>query len=341
MSNKLQTPSLRPDWLVSLGYLVLGVIAYLLCIKYSKDWVHYLWWYGILDRTSWQDWFAMTSLMREPIYNFSAKLIGEWLTFPVFVCLATISLLFLKLRYLSKIVENPYVGTFFYVSLYLLLFEGTVLRVAYATAFVIPGLYFLQQKKYWLSALFIMTAGLVHFSAFVYVFAFLIYFARPMGNLILWAFIAAPLLAIFDYSILSLFRDSIATINPRYLLYLDQKVIVQNSTGLYFYFITFFALTLLAIEFFLRSLLRSDRFALTLQRLAMLGVILMCALHDHVAVGARLGEMLLLPIVVLLSWLYLYFDQNRSALLKWALVTGFMAYMLARSIYLYPSLWAW
>jgi hypothetical protein len=340
VSNDLQKASHQADRLVSLSYLILGIIAYLLCIQYSRDWVHYLWWYGILDRTSWEDWFATFSLMREPLYGFSAKLIGEWLSFTVFAGLATISLLFLKLRYLSKIVENPYVGTFFYAGLYLLLFEGTVLRVAYATAFVIPGLYFLQQKKYWLSALFIMLGGLIHFSAFVYLVAFMIYFARPLSNLILWAFVTAPLLAIFDYSILSLFRDSIATINPRYLLYLDQKVIVQNSTGLYFYFIAFFALILLAIEFFLRSLLRSDRFALTLQRLAMLGVILMCALHDHVAVGARLGEMLLLPIVILLSWLYMHFDQNRKALLKCALVAGFIAYMLARSIYLYPSLWA-
>lgn len=340
MNINLLLTSKMQNLLVNLGYLCLGLIAFLMNIGYSKDWSSHLWWYESLHSTSWRDWYATTSLMREPGYQLLSKLIGGKLTFPVFVCLATISLLFLKLRYLSKIVENPYVGTFFYVSLYLLLFEGTVLRVAYATAFVIPGLYFLQQKKYWLSALFIMTAGLIHFSAFVYLAAFLIYFARPMGNLILWAFLAAPLLAIFDYSILSLFRDSITTINPRYLLYLDQKVIVQNSTGLYFYFIAFFALTLLAIEFFLRSLLRSDRFALTLQRLAMLGVILMCALHHHVAVGARLGEMLLLPIVVLLSWLYLHFDQQRSALLKWALVTGFMAYMLARSIYLYPSLWA-
>ncbi len=340
MSNDLQKASYKADRLVSLNYLILGIIAYLLCIQYSKDWVHYLWWYGILDRTSWEDWLATFSLMREPLYGFFAKLIGAWLSFPVFAGLATISLLFLKLRYLSKIVENPYVGMFFYASLYLLLFEGTVLRVAYATAFVIPGLYFLQQKKYWLSALFIMLGGLIHFSAFVYLVAFMIYFARPLGNLILWAFVTAPLLAIFDYSILSLFRDWIATINPRYLLYLDQKVIIQNSTGLYFYFIAFFALILLAIEFFLRPLLHSDRFALTLQRLAMLGVILMCALHDHVAVGARLGEILLLPIVILLSWLYMHFDQNRSTLLKGVLVAGFMAYMLARSIYLYPGLWA-
>lgn len=338
MSKKLPTPPQQHDFFINLSYLGLGVIAYLLCINYSKDWIHYLWGYGILDRTSWPSWFATTSLLREPMYNFFAKLLGAWLTFPVFVGIATISLLLVKLRYLSKIVENPYIGTFFYASLYLLLFEGTVLRVAYATAFVIPGLYFLQQRKYWLSVLLIVTAGLIHFSAFVYLLAFLIYFVRPMGNLILWAFITAPLLVIFDYSILSMFRHAIATINPRYLLYLDQKIIVQNTTGLYFYFIAFFALMLLAIEFFLRSLLHSDRFSLTLQRLAMLGVILMCAFHGHVAVGARLGEILLLPIVILLSWLYLHFDRNRRTLLKWALVTGFIAYMLARAIYLYPGL---
>ena len=160
-----------------------------------------------------------------------------------------------------------------------------------------------------------------------------------MQKLILWAFVLAPLLTVFDYSVLPLFRDSIATINPRYLLYLDQKVLVQNTTGLYFYFITFFGLILLAIEVLLAPLLRSDRFALSLQRLAMLGVVLMCALHDYVAVGARLGELLLLPMVVLLSWLYLQFDDRGNIWLKRALVVGFALYMLARALYLYPGLW--
>lgn len=340
MINKLLTTSRKQDFYANLSYMGLGVFAYLLCINYSKDWIDYLWWYGILEGTSWSDWLASTNLMREPVYNFFAKLLGMWLTFPVFVLLATVSLLFVKLRYLSKIVGNPYIGAFFYTSLYLLLFEGTVLRVAYAAAFIIPGLYSLQQERFGLSAFLLMSASLVHFSAIVYLIAFLIYFVRPLGNLIFWAFITAPLLVIFDYSILPLFRDSIEMINPRYLLYLEQKVVAQNSTGLYFYFIAFFALTLFAIEFFLRSMLRTDRFARTLQRLAMLGIILMCAFHDHVAVGARLGEILLLPIVVLLSWLYLHFVQNRSWLLKLGLVTGSLAYMLARGVYLYPSLWA-
>ena len=321
-------------------YSSLGLIAFLLSVNYSRDWIHYLWWYGLLEKTSWTDWLASIKLTREPLYGLFAKMLGEWITFSIFIFFSTISLLLLKLKYLSKIVENPYVGTFFYTSLYLLLFEGTVLRVAYATAFVIPGLYFLQQERYWLAALLMIVAGLIHFSAFVYLFAFVIYFSRPLGNLILWVFYLAPLLVFFDFSMLSLFRDLITTINPRYLLYLDQKVIIQNSTGLYFYFIAFFSVTLLAIEFFLKSLLRSDRFALTLQRLAMLGVILMCALHDHVAVGARLGEILLLPIVVLLSWLYMHFDHNQNVLFKWTLIIGFVTYMLARSIYLYPSLWA-
>lgn len=338
--NEIRLKSaLYADWMIHLIYLTLGMLAYVLCINYSKDWIHYQWWYGLLDRISWHNWLMTTSLTREPVYNFSAKLFGGSLSFPVFVGLATVSLLFLKLRYLAKIVGNPYVATLFYASLYLFLFEGTVLRVAYATACIIPGLYFLQQKRYWLSLAWICLAGLVHFTVVIYLTIFLIYYAKPIQKLVFWMFVLAPLLIIFDYSALSLFRDLITMINPRYLLYLDQKILIQNTTGLYFYFIGFFGLVLLAIEFFLAPLLKSDRFALALQRMAMLGVALMCAFHDYVAVGARLGELLLLPLVILLSWLYLQFDDRGNVCLRWALIIGFTLYMIARVLYLYPGLW--
>jgi hypothetical protein len=340
VNHRLEKWKSRTGWSVSLVYLALATIAYTLCIKYSKDWAYYLWWFGEVDRVSWQTWFTSTSVMREPLYNFLAKLIGGNLSFPVFVAMATFPLLFLKLRYLAKIVGNPYIAMFFYATLYLLLFEGTILRVAYATACIVPGLYFLQQRRYWVSLMWICLAGLIHVTAFVYLAIFLLYFNRTLNKLVFATFLLAPLLIIFDYSVLGLFRDSIAAINPRYLLYLDQKVVGQNSTGLYFYFIAFFSLLLLGIESLLGALLRSDQFALTLQRLAMLGVICMCAFHDYVAVGARFGEILLLPIVILLSWVFLRFDEQKHTGLKLAMIVGFTMYMLARAVYLYPRLWA-
>lgn len=339
MNDLKQKSALHAEWMIILIYLSLGIAVYFLCINYSKDWTSHIWWYRLLEEISWQDWLAKTGLTREPVYGFTAKLVGGGLSFPIFVALATISLLFLKLRYLAKIVGDPYVATFFYASLYLLLFEGTVLRVAYATACIVPGLYFLQQRRYWLSLLWLSVAGLIHFTAFLYLAVFAIYFFRPLQTLIICGFIFAPLLIVFEYSLMSLCRHLVSTINPRYLLYLDQKILIQNTTGLYFYFIAFFGLILALVEVFLASLLSSDRFAMTLQRLAMLGVILMCAFHDHVAVGARLGELLLLPLVVLLSWLYFQADDRGNIWLKWVLIIGFLLYMIARMLYLYPGLW--
>jgi hypothetical protein len=84
--------------------------------------------------------------------------------------------------------------------------------------------------------------------------------------------------------------------------------------------------------------LQVDRFKLALQRLAMTGVIFMCVFHDHVALGARLGELLLFPLVLLLSWLYLEWHRANNRLTLYLLTTIFFTYFIARFIYLFPGI---
>lgn len=70
----------------------------------------------------------------------------------------------------------------------------------------------------------------------------------------------------------------------------------------------------------------------------MIGVVAMCVLHDHVAVAARFGELFMICLVPLLSWLFLYFEEHQMKYHKYALATTFSLYGVARFAYLYPSL---
>lgn len=324
---------INTEWL----YLLAGVAAYIICVRFSKDWVHYLWWFDLLQNKTWSVFWQELSIFREPFYNFPVKILSPYIGFSGVILIATVSLTWIKLRTLSKIVSDKYVGMFFYICLYWLLLEGTQLRVAYATIFVILSFFYLQNQRYMLSLLMIAIASQIHFTAILFSTVFILYFLKPAASLTLGLFLLSPILVIFEISTYSWLEKAITLINPRYLLYGSEKINGQNSTGLYIYFIAFFWALLMLIEWQLKSL-HTDRFKLALQRLAMTGVIFMCAFHDHVALGARLGELLLLPIVILLSWLYLEWDRVNNRLALNLLTTLFLAYFIARFIYLFPSI---
>jgi hypothetical protein len=317
-------------------YLLTGITAYIFCVQLSKDWKHYKWWIGQLEKKSWLTVLQDLSIVREPLYNLPVKYLSSHIGFATVIFIATISLTWVKLQTLEKIVPAKYVSMFFYLCIYWLLLEGTQLRLAYATTFIMVSFYYLQNQRYWLSLVMILIASQIQFTAIFFSFVFVLYFAKPASTLTFAVFLLAPLVIVFNVSTYAWLEQAISLVNPRYLLYGSEKIKGQNSTGLYLYFIEFFWVILLLIEWQLKSLLQNT-FKLALQRLAMTGVVFMCIFHDHVALGARLGELLLFPIVILLGWLYLEWNRTKNYVAANLLTAVFLLYFTARFIYLAPN----
>lgn len=321
-------------------FLALGLVTFYLSINFSKDWVHYQWWFGFVEQKSWANMFQEFNPLEEPLYRFTSKWVGAQLGFTNFVLITTVTFLFIKLHFLRKIVGNALIGTFFYICLYLLLFEGTALRIGYAVSLIIPALYFLKIEKPINALLLVILASFIHLTAVVFIIAFPLYWFRRLNLLVLPIALVALLLFAFDISTFSIIKEWLGLINPRYLLYDEVKLINQNSTGLYFYFIAFFAAVLLVIYYFLKEAIHNDRFTSVIYSVSLSGLICMTLFHDHVAVGARLGELLLVPIVILLSWLYVHFSLHKMHLHQAVLVMVFLMYFCARLLYLYPTLFS-
>lgn len=315
----------------------LGLFAFYLTINFSKDWQAYLWLYGMTETKPWHLVLTDLSLFKEPLFLVFSKFLGELIGYPAFIFISVVLLLVIKLRYLEKIVDNPYTGTFFYVCLYLLLFEGTAIRIGLATSLVIPAIYLLKQQKYLYSILLIILASQIHLSAILFLIVFPLYFYTRLTTVSWVLFLISPLFALFDVSIFSYFTQLIGLINPRYLLYDEDILVNQNSTGLYFYFIAFFSIMLIIIYAYLKELISRDAFTRVVFSVCLLAIFFMCAFYDHVAVGARLGELLLLPIVILLSMVYQKFSDRKMLFCRAAIISIFIIYFVARFHYLYPK----
>lgn len=320
-------------------YFILGFLAFALAINFSKDWNNYLFWNQFYAKKYDAIGFQyLINPLQEPLYKLLSIHISRWIEFSGFVLLATISLLYLKLRSLEAILDNPYTGTFFYVCTYLLLFEGTAIRAGFAVALIIPALLFLKNSRYVYAVGLVLLAGLIHLSAWVFLLIFPLYLYRK-SELIAYGFLLISIfVALFGVEVFDLIQDYMAAINPRYLDYgASFKLNGQNSTGLYFYFIAFYAALLAVIYSYLKPKLEGDRFAKSIYLGAVTGVAFMLLFHSHVALGARLGELLLVPVVILLAWLDDLFYTKHMKVHRIALYSIFFAYFLARLFYLYPT----
>lgn len=306
-------------------------------LAYSKDWAQYLRLYEGVGTKWWERHTPDLWIFTEPLYYESSKFMGDLIGYPLFTVLSIIVLLAVKLRYLEKITGILLGGTFFYTCLYLLLFEGTAIRVAFATSLVIPALYYLKQEKPVVSLLLIMLASQIHFSTLIFLVAFPIYYCRKLTPLAFILMAIAPLFVIFDWSVFSWIKEILGAVNPRYLRYGGSKVVDQNSTGLYFYFIAFFTLALGIIHYYLKSDFAKDDFLRTLLTLCILAIVVMCIFHANVAMAARLGELLLVPIVILLALLGMHFIQNGMRWQWSAMMSVFLLFFAARFHYLYPQ----
>lgn len=322
-------------------FLGMGVIAAILCQTASKDWSvyssHLYGYYSVYS--NWQEMWQSFSFFKEPLYFFSAKFFGELLSFSAFIAITTIALLIVKLHFLTKIVDNVWVTCFFYGSLYLFLFEGTVLRTAFATALIFPAFYFLQKRSIISSLFLVVLATQIHLTTIVFFLMYPLYFYRRFNWLVFAVFAISPFLVVINFSIYDLLFQAVNMFTDKYQVYAVEKDLTQqNSTGLFFFFIGFFYAIILVLLYFLRTSLLTGPLKLTLLSLSMLGVAAMCLLHDHVAVAARFGELFLICLVPLLSWLFMYFKENNKKYYQYILTGTFCSYGLARFVYLFPSL---
>lgn len=328
------------NWRETFIYVILGLVIFQLSIMYSKDWVNYKWQYDtMISVVDWHSFFQRLSMFNEPLYKFSAKFFGQLIGYQTFIFITTTVLLTVKLHFLEKITKSLYVSTFFYICFYLFLFEGTAIRVGYAVTFVIAGLYFLKLNKWFYAFILIVVASQIHLTALVFLIAFPIYYYRRINVAIYILFVLSVLIAFFDLSFVSIVQPYFVEMNPKYIMYFYPKFLqTQNSTGLFHYFIVFFILLISLVFYYLKSVLRQDKFMQTMFLITVCAISLMIVFHDYVAFSARLGELLLVPVVILLTKLYAEFQFKRKDLHRNVLVVFSLLFLLARVMYLYPTM---
>lgn len=320
-------------------FSLFGVLAFLLNTSASRDWNNYVKQFNRLADKTWADVWAEFSFFHEPLFYLNAKLWGEWIGFTTFILILTVVLLGIKLHFLQKLTSRPWLVVYIYLCLYLFLFEGTVLRVAYATALIIPALYFLSREQWWPSLFLWVLATQVHLSTTIFLLA-LPFFLFPyvgFGWLFLF-FVVSPLCIVFQLSAFEYLAKIIGLFRADYVSYgRDAIVSNQNSSGMFFYYVVFYyTLTLVSITL-LRSQLKEDAFLRMIASLCMAAVIIMCTLYDHVLVAARLGELLLVVSPLLVAQAVYEWPYIGKRFVIACTVSGFALIGVARLIYLYPD----
>jgi hypothetical protein len=316
--------------------VVLGLATSFLSVNYSLDNPRYRNIFNNILIKTWTDVLADASLVKEYLFELMAYGLGKSVGFAAAITLMTVFFLSIKLKYLGKITGDFYLGAFFYSCFYLLLLEGTVVRVAFALALVMVAIYCFKQQKYWRCFFLIFLGAQIHFSVILFLLLFPVYFIPRMPCVISLLLMASPLCIIFKFSFFSAITKLVNMINPKYVSYNDAGMIsVQNSTGLFFPYIVFFSILLGGIYLYLREQISTDRFIRSMLLICMTGIALMWIFYDRVAVGARLGELMLTPIVILLTALDINFKNRQLFYERIILYATSSAYFTARLWYLY------
>lgn len=321
-------------------FTAFGVLAFVLNISASRDWSNYVKQFNQLADKTWIEVWAEFSVFHEPLFYLNAKLWGEWIGFPAFILMLTVVLLNIKLHFLQKLTSRLWLVVYIYLCLYLFLFEGTVLRVAYATALIIPALYFLSREHWWPSLLLWVLATQVHLSTSIFLLAlplFLMPYVGFRGLFLL--FVVSPLCIVFQLSAFEYLAKIVGLFRADYVSYgRDAIVSNQNSSGMFLYYVVFYyTLTLVSITL-LRAQLKEDAFLRMIASLCMAAVIIMCTLYDQVLVAARLGELLLVVSPLLVAYAVFEWPYIGKRFVIASTVTGFALIGVARFIYLYPDL---
>ncbi|WP_286305396.1 EpsG family protein [Methylophaga marina] len=329
----------RNQVLTNTIYLTLGFIAFLLMISASKDWKDYKWLFLLIEEKSWMDLILSFSLTHEVVYFWSSKFWGELIGFKSFILLTTIALLTLKLNFYQKMSDRAWLTIFFYCCFYLFLLEGTVLRVAYATALVIMAIYTLYDKKPVLSFCLILLSSQIHFTCLVFLIIFPIFYSKHFFTALVIVFVLSPLFIFFNISLFQIIELLSAYINQKYLFYADPTIVSeQNRTGLFFYFLAIFYALNLFVVYTLRNSIFSDPKVRVLVGTGLMGIIFMSTMYTHVAPATRLAELMMITLPLYLTSVFLEWQKNKYYWVCYLLITFAVLYALARFVYLYPSL---
>jgi len=313
----------------------LGLATSYLSVNYSLDNVCYRGIFNNILIKTWADVLSDASLVKEYFFELMAYGLGKSVGFAAAITLMTVFFLSIKLKYLGKITGDFYLGAFFYSCFYLLLLEGTVLRVAFALALIMVAIYYFKQQKYWKCFFLILLGSQIHNSVILFLLLYPIYFIPKMSWVVSLLLIASPLCFIFKFSLFSVISEVVGMVYPGFIGYRGRSQTVQNSTGLFFPYIGFFSILLGGIYLYLREQILSDRFIRSMFLICMTGIALMWLFYDFVVVGARLGEMMLLPIVILLTALDINFKNRQLFYERMILYATSSAYFTARLWYLY------
>lgn len=321
-------------------FTALGVLAFVLNISASRDWTPYLKQFSRLQDKSWSQVWADFSIFHEPLFYLNAKLWGEWIGFALFILILTVVLLNIKLHFLQKLTNSSWLAVYIYLCLYLFLFEGTVLRVAYATALIIPALYFLSRQQWWISLVLWVLATQIHLSTTIFLLAVPFFLMPYVGfRWLFLLFIVSPLCIVFQLSVFEYLAKIVGLFRADYASYgRDAIVANQNSSGMFFYYIAFNYLLTLGSITLLSSQLREDALLRMIASLCMSAVIIMCSIYDHVLVAARLGELLLVISPLLVAQAICQWPYMGKRFVVASAIIGFAVLGFARFIYLYPDL---
>lgn len=320
-----------------LTYVLLGFVAAILCLTVSKDWMHYQFLYEVTLK---KEWAELLSLFKEPLYFLSIKIAGPIIGFSSLTAISIIFFIFVKLYFLNKLTETPWwISCFFYVCLYLFLLDSTVIRLAFAVGLIYASMYYLKSQNYLVSIILFILATQLHLTTIVFALMYFLYFFRTLNLIVFILFLISPLVLFFDIKFFDILLYLSGLMTDKYQFYTRNEIVLnQNSTGLYFYFIALFYITVSTLYLFLKKEFLQDPFKQAMFSLSALGVMLMSLLHTHVVIGARLGELLLISIVPILSWFYCWLALRQLHWLKYLLILIALFYALARFVYLFPSL---
>lgn len=320
-------------------YLALALISFLVMITASQDWKDYKWLFSIYEKLNWTIFIQTVSLTQEVVYFWSSKFLGELIGFELFILLMTMVFLPIKLNFYQKISDRPWLTIFFYCCFYLFLLEGTVLRVAYATALVIMAIYALFEKKPILSFSIILLSSQIHFTCLVFLIIFPIFYSKYFFTALVVGFVLSPLFVLFHFSLFDLIGAVASYVNPKYQFYFYAKIVdTQNSTGLFFYFLAIFYALNLFVIYTLRNSVFSDSKLRVLVGSGLMGIVFMSTMYTHVAPATRLAELMMITLPLYLTSVFLEWQKSKYYWVCHLLIIFAVLYALARFVYLYPSL---
>ena len=273
--------------------------------------------------------------LKEPAYHLLERIAAPSVPFGLFLMLIIFSCLLLKLVALQSVSQNLH---WMHVLPYLLvlsfLHEGTQLRIAIALSIALWAIIFFARQQVIPAIGLLLLAATFHLSVVAYfaIFSLMLAYQRWGRKAFILASILTGLLVAF-FANPELVVKVFATVAPRYTWYFDPILLKsQNSSGLFQYFIFFVALLTAYVLYFFRPQgdiwVNLKLFAVVSGAMAMSCLVIF---SNNVVLAARLSELLLLPILLVLGETLYRQYKARSFLLCAGMLCTLLGYGAIRA----------